>query len=162
MVRDVAPSKPVADDGPPVAGSRLPVPGLSLDAIRAQWPAIVDAIRSDNKRLVAEAVADTEPVALENGTIALRHLGKNPMTPDSISRNRTLIEAAASRVLGTAVKVVLGSAKPVVSTQQPAPNPEPQRRLSPQAAKSERANALRGKDPALDKAMEAMDLELLD
>jgi len=47
----------------------------------------------------------------------------------------------------------------------PSPSPAPARkveRLSVSGAQAERAKALKGKDPALDRAIEALDLELLE
>ena len=136
-----------------VPDTRHPTPGT--------WPEVIEALRDENKRIVAETLGDVEPVRIENGVVTLRHLGGNPMTPDSVIRNRGVIEAAASRVFGAPTRVELQSGEP-----SPSPDSQPAapaaRRLSPSAAKSERAKALKGRDPALDKAMEAMDLELLE
>jgi hypothetical protein len=57
-----------------------------------------------------------------------------------------------------------GAEAPPLEMSSPAPKaPAPKReRLTVSGAQTERAKALRGKDPALDSAMDAMDLELLD
>jgi hypothetical protein len=56
-----------------------------------------------------------------------------------------------------------GGAPPVRPAARP---PEPAagkaQRVTVSGAKAERTKALRGKDPALDSAMDAMDLELLE
>ena len=50
---------------------------------------------------------------------------------------------------------------PVAEGASLASRPSPQR-VTVSGAKAERTKALRGKDPALDSAMDALDLELLD
>jgi DNA polymerase-3 subunit gamma/tau len=151
------PREPSPDPRSPTPDPRTPIDPVSLAGLRSQWPVVVEAIRADRKGIVAETVADTEAVAFDDGVITLKHLGANQMTPDAVNRNKALIEAAIARVIGTSVKIQFGEAG------QPARQPaSPPGRLSPQAARTERTRALRGKDPALDKAMEAMDLELLD
>ena len=183
------PRNPAPDPGPPAPDPRTPerkpIPGpdtverpperapddpVSVASIRGQWPVVVDTIRSDRKGIVAETVADTEPVSVENGLLRIRHLGNNPMTPDSIARNKALIEAAVARVIGAPLRIEVtdraaSSAPSASAPSAVAPSlgaPSHSRRLSQEAAKSERAKALKGRDPALDTAIEAMDLELLD
>jgi len=166
-----APQPPVAVSGtrhrtpgtePP--DTRHPAPGtasLTLESLRGAWPAVVEALREDGKRLVAEALSDTEVVSVEGGDIRVRGLGGNPLTPDSLGRNRAAIAAAASRVLGAAVQVSLEAPEGREDGAAGTPGARA-RRVSVSGAAAERARALRGKDPALDSAMDTLDLELLD
>jgi DNA polymerase-3 subunit gamma/tau len=148
----------VSRPAPPVA----PGAPLTVASLREAWPAVVDALREDGKRLVAEALADTEVVAVEGGAVTVRPLGGNPLTPDSIQRNRAAIAAAASRVLGAAVSVGLESAAAPAGAPPPPASGGKAQRVTVSGASAERAKALRGKDAALDSAMETLDLELLD
>jgi hypothetical protein len=98
-----------------------------------------------------------------------------------IGRYRGAIEAAAGKVLGTRVQVALvgeelpkggsqepgavpaeGYQGPAPGTRHPASDARPAQRVTVSGAKAERTKALRGKDPALDSAMDTMDLELLE
>jgi len=150
---------------------------LTLAGARAAWPAILDALRADRKRIVAEALQDAEVAALVGTTLQLRPLTANPLVADTITGKGALVAATAARVLGTGVDVVLYDEIPAppppgdepVADAAPAPSMEPMatpsrkaRRVTAAGAMAERARSLRGKDPALDSAMDALDLELLE
>ena len=155
-----------------------PGPGFSSEAIRSSWPQILDALRADKKMIAAEMLAETEVSGVEGDVVILKPQAGHELAADSIERYRTAIETAASRVLGRDVQVALLGAElpsprapapvaaPIPQAAAPAPAPPaPSRkveRLSVAGAQTERAKALRGKDPALDKAMDALDLELLE
>jgi DNA polymerase-3 subunit gamma/tau len=143
---------------------------LTLAAVRERWPAILDALRGDRKLLVATALEGTAVIAVRDGTIVLEP-GGHGLAAENVTRNRAAIEAAAARVLGVRVGVIAASEAsgmaaatsppPAPATSAPA-EPAPQRRVTVAGARAERARALKGKDPALDGAIEALDLELLD
>jgi DNA polymerase-3 subunit gamma/tau len=167
----------VAEAGPAAGGSSLPPsrsPALPPAGVAeppplpapgspppASWPAVAQVLRDANKRIVAESVADTEMLALEAGVARLRPRGGSPLTPDAIERHRAAIEAAASRVFGMPVRVAL-EGESAAAEDAAAAGPLKAQRVTVSSAKAERTRALRGKDPALDSAMDAMDLELLD
>jgi len=140
---------------PPISDPRSSI--LSLESARARWPEILDALRAERKMLVAEALTEAEVASVDGTRIALRPVTANPIVPETIRGKRQLIEAAAALVLGSAVHVVLYDDAP-----PPPPPEEAPRRLTVSGAKAERMKALRGKDPALDSAMDALDLELLE
>jgi DNA polymerase-3 subunit gamma/tau len=165
----------------PTPDSRLPPSLLAAGAVRGAWPGILDALRADKKMIAAEMLSETEVAAVQGNVIVLRPQAGHSLGADSIERYKAAIETAASRVLGHAVRVGVelselpAAVAPYRPTAQPAEPanipvaelPPPTPRLPPQrvtvsGAKAERAKALRGKDPALDSAMDALDLELLD
>lgn len=85
------------------------------------------------------------------------------MTRESLERNRSAIEVALSRVTGSALVIGLVPATvPAATPTAAAPPATRTQRGSVSDAKAERTRALRGRDPALDSAMEALDLELLE
>jgi DNA polymerase-3 subunit gamma/tau len=150
------PPAPVAPDGP-----------LTLESVRALWPQVVAMAKSE-KPLVASALEDSEPAALEGEVIRLRTLGGNPLTAEGLSRNRPVIEGIAARVLGAAVTVVLptGGAS-TAAGKRSAGTPSqgastPPSRLTASGAKAERLKALRKADPSLDSAIDSLDLDLLE
>jgi hypothetical protein len=111
--------------------------------------------------VVAELLADVEVDALEGGVAELRPRGANPLTVEALRRDRAAVEAALSRAAASRLRVrVRGEAEPAPAT--PSPEPSRAQRLSAGDARTERTRAYRGKDPALDSAMDALDLELID
>ncbi len=160
-----APSQVSAPVAAPKPAPKSPTGPLSSETVRAAWPRILDALRADRKMVAAEILGETAIAAVDGNVIVLQP--QNEPAGEAIERYRAAIDAAASRVLGTAIKVgIAGSELPTPRkapepVPAPAPAPKPQR-LSVSGAQAERAKALRGKDPALDTAMDTMDLELLD
>ena len=159
-----------------------------MPSVRNAWPVIIDALRADRKMIAAETLGDAEVESVQGDVIVLRPLGANPLTAETIGRYRSAIEAAASRVLGGAARVaVSGEPLPEPSAAPPsravtpqagpgaegpaprsplpeaaAAGPRASQRVTVSGAKAERTKALRGRDPALDSAMDALDLELLE
>jgi hypothetical protein len=173
MVRDSAPA--------PVKASSPPLSDLSVQSVRNSWPALIDTLRGDRKMMVAETLGDAEVESVQGRVVVLKTLGANALTGEMIGRYRGAIEAAAGKVLGTKVQVALvgeelpkggtrepgavpaeSSQGPAPGTRHPAPDAKPAQRVTVSGAKAERTKALRGKDPALDSAMDTMDLELLE
>jgi len=168
---------------PPPAAAPRPDAGtpLTLESVRARWPQVV-ATAKNEKPLVANALEDSEPAALEGEVVRLRPLGGNPLTAEGLTRNRPVIEGIAARVLGAAVTVVLaagagsaggsaagpggpsgaggGERRAPPAPSQGAPTPPP--RLTASGAKAERLKALRKADPSLDSAIDSLDLDLLE
>jgi len=161
VVRDIAPStrRPEAArtaGAPTLLRSDAPAP-LSVQSVRDAWPALIDTLRGDRKMMIAETLGDAEVESVHGRVVVLRPLGSNPITGEMIGRYRAAIEAAAEKVLGATVQVALvGEERSVAAEARPA------QRVTVSGARAERTKALRGKDPALDSAMDAMDLELLE
>ena len=176
-----APAAPLASAAPVAEPPAPPAPGgpLTLEAVLALWPHVVTTAKNE-KPLVANALEDAEPAAVEGDVIRLRPLGGNPLTAEGITRNRPVIEAIVARVAGRSATVVLaapaapasGSAAPAAvppsaagrsassaATQTPQPPPP---RLTASGAKAERLKALRKRDPSLDSAIDSLDLDLLE
>jgi DNA polymerase-3 subunit gamma/tau len=150
-------------DGPPA-----PVPGgeplsglFTVEALRARWSDVVTAARAE-KPVLASILEDTEPESLGGGALVLRVLGRSTMTAEGLSRSRARLEELLSRLLGGPVRVgtqsaVAGPARPAAAERPAAPE-----RVTADGARAERTRALRAKHPALDQAVDALDLELLE
>ncbi|HEY2806464.1 MAG TPA: DNA polymerase III subunit gamma/tau [Gemmatimonadales bacterium] len=179
---------PVLRDSLPLGD--VPTRSLGSDAVRSAWPRILDALRGDRKMIAAEMLAVTDVASVEGDVIVLTPQPGQEMAKATIERYRDAIAASAGKVLGVSVRIAvvgedLPASRPVTQpAARPAPTPAPApapaaptgdapafrpasqpakaERLSASGAQAERAKALRGKDPALDSAMDAMDLELLD
>src|SRR5215203_1192439 len=161
-----AQSKPaVASESPSakdvVAGSTYPSTRLSasppsLDAIRAAWPAVIAALRPDS-RFLSEALAATEPSSLEPPWLTVTMPEPNPLFADRLQEQASKVEEVLSRSLGEPVRLrvtaVHGSGVPA---------PAKPRRMSDSSIKAERLREFRSKDPTLDTAADALDLEIVD
>ena len=134
---------------PPLAGS------ATLADLRAHWPELVVAAKAQ-KPILGALLEDTEPESFEQGALGLRTLGRNTVTSEGLSRNRARIEELLGRLTGSSVRLAASGAPGAP------PTPSGGQRVTAASAKAERARTLREKHPALDAAVEALDLELLE
>jgi DNA polymerase III subunit gamma/tau len=148
--RDSAPvSRPAAS--PPHPAATPP----SLESLKAAWPAIVAAVRSQS-RFLGEAFSVAEPVSLELPYLNLAMREPNPLFTERLQQEAAKVEEVLTRSMGQPVRlrVSAGSAPPG-SEAKP-------KRLSESSLKAERLREFRSRDPALDTAADALDLEIVD
>jgi DNA polymerase-3 subunit gamma/tau len=139
--------------GAPPAGPAVPPSSVSLDAISAAWPAIVAAVRAQS-RFLGEALAATEPVALELPWLSV--VMREPIA-EQLHKEPAKVEEVLSRSLGQPVRLR------VTTTSEPIGGSPPQpKRMSDSTLKADRLREFRAKDPALDTAADALDLEIVD
>ena len=149
-VRPDADPPVLPDAGPPETGAPL-----TLESLQARWPDLVAAVKEE-KPLLGSILEDTEPQAFTDGALTLHVVGRSAMTAEGLLRNRARIEELLGRLVAGTIRLATGA-------QVAAPPPPPStQRLSAAGAKAERTRALREKHPALDKAVDALDLELLE
>jgi DNA polymerase III subunit gamma/tau len=149
---------PAVPSPPPIhpqAGTRpaSSLSSVSLDAVSAAWPAIVAAVRAES-RFLGEALAATEPVALDPPWLSV--LMREPIA-EQLHKEPAKVEAILSRSLGQPVRLRVTAAS---APEGDAPA-KPQR-LSDSGIKADRLREFRAKDPALDTAADALDLEIVD
>ncbi len=130
-----------------------PPSSVSIDAVSAAWPAIVAAVRAES-RFLGEALAATDPIALDPPWLSL--LMREPIA-EQLNQEPGKVEAVLSRSLGQPVKLRVTAPAP---PEGPAPA-KPQR-LSDSSIKADRLREFRAKDPTLDTAADALDLEIVD
>jgi DNA polymerase-3 subunit gamma/tau len=146
------------DSGNPASGALATFPPprgpASLEAIQAAWPAMVGALRI-HSRFLGEALAASQPVALELPWLTVVMAEPNQLFSDRLYQEAGKVEEVLSRSLGQPVKLKI--------TAAPASGPSPKaRRMSDSSLKAERLREFRSKDPALDTAADALDLEIVD
>lgn len=146
----------------PPAAPPSPVPGgepltglFTVEALRARWPDVVAAARTE-KPLLASILEDTEPESLGGGALVLRALGRSAMTAEGLSRNRARMEELLGRLLGAPLRLGTGGQAAAAARPQAA------ERVTASGARAERTRALREKHSTLDQAVDALDLELLE
>jgi len=155
QLRDAAPAPAVPVPLPP-----SPVPAekgpLTLDHVRAVWPQLTVDARAKSPILGA-LVAAAEAIAVDDTVVTIRLRDDNPVHAEGLERQRDVLAQLAGRYVNGAVRFRLGAAAP--DTQVPRARPA---RLTEDTARVERLAHLRGKDPSLDAAVDALDLELLE
>jgi DNA polymerase-3 subunit gamma/tau len=148
------PPAPVA----PAPAIAAPVSGgpASIESIRAAWPAVVAATRT-HSRFLGEALAATQPATLELPWLTVLMQEPNALFADRLQEEAGKVEEVLSRSLGESVRLRVTTAEGSGPVAQGRP-----RRMSESSLKAERLREFRSKDPALDTAADALDLEIVD
>jgi DNA polymerase-3 subunit gamma/tau len=143
----------------PTPGEAGPLPRLvdelTVEALIAAWPDV--AARGRQASPLAGAVLDAlAPAVVEGDTVRLRLLSDDGHMAEGARRHQKTIERVIGEAVGRAVRVEVDGA-----VSQVAANDRP-KRLSAKDLREERLKELRGIDPALDAAADALDLEIVD
>ncbi len=154
-------SRPRSPEAPPSVPASPPsasptaklVP--SIEAIRAGWPAIVVVARVQS-RFLGELLAEVEPAELVLPWLNVMLREPNQLFAERLEKEAAKVEEILSRSLGQPVRLRLVSGSPSGT-----PEPKP-RRMSDTSIKADRLREFRAKDPALDTAADALDLEIVD
>jgi DNA polymerase-3 subunit gamma/tau len=153
-----APVAPPRADAPSPAPKPAPRAALDLNVLCERWGDVVDRVRSMGRPMLVSALEHALPVAVSGqGTITVQLEQPNEIF------ERT-IESGATEVLSALAATFEGATKLIVRrVEHPgAPPVDAPKRLTEDQARQERAQMLRKKDPALDAAIEELDLELLE
>src|SRR6266480_3089820 len=155
---------PLLRDTAPTSGSRLPPPGtvgppekgpLTLDRLRSLWPRIIEDARAKSPLLGALLQA-TEIAEVEGTTLAIRLLDTNPVHLEGLERQRDAVAQVVGRYTAEPIRIKLeGAARGERPQARPA-------RMTEEGVRADRLTALRARDPSLNTAIEALDLELLE
>jgi DNA polymerase-3 subunit gamma/tau len=157
LLRDAVPTSPVPLPPSPVpAQNAVPETGpLTLDRLRALWPQIVEDARAKSPMLGA-LIAATEVAAVEGTTLTIRLREENAVHADGIERQREALAPIVGRYVAGAIRIQMAA-----GDEGGGPKARPAR-ATEDGARAERLSGLRAKDPRLDAAVEALDLELLE
>jgi len=150
---------PVLRDAVPVPRPSSPVPvekgPLELERLKALWPRIIEAARAKSPMLGA-LLQQTEVAAVEGATVTIRLRDTNPVHVEGIERQR---EAVAQLLAPYALEPVRIKLEGAGTRERGAARPP---RLTEDASREERLKVLRARDPSLNAAVDALDLELLE
>jgi DNA polymerase-3 subunit gamma/tau len=125
-----------------------------LNQIVERWDDIVAAMRTAGKSVAATALEHAAPGAVNaRGDVTLALDEANPIYEQAL-------EAVKSELVSTLRRWFPGVQKLVVRAPEGASSPPP--RLTDEMVRSERIAVLRRKDPVLDAAIDALDLDLAD
>jgi DNA polymerase-3 subunit gamma/tau len=156
VLRDVAASPPPASARPAVGPSAPPEQRpLSLEHLRAIWPQIVADARA-KAPMLGSLLSEAVVAAVEGSVVTLRPASAGHA--EGLERQRELLGQVIARYVTDPVRVKLtaaGAGDAGMRAARPV-------RLTEEGANAERLKALRGKDPTLNAAVDALDLELLE
>jgi DNA polymerase III subunit gamma/tau len=159
---------PVARDsaaGPATAASTPPPPppapptvsgvAAELSALREAWPDIVAELRGKS-RFLGEALGGTTPAAVELPWLTVELSEPNQLFAERLQSQAAAVEEILRRATGAELRlrVTEGGKGPG--------GPPPPRRMTEESIKADRLRTFRAKDPALDTAADALDLEIVD
>jgi DNA polymerase III subunit gamma/tau len=142
------PPRSQAASGAPPAG-----PPASLPAL---WDAIVTAVR-DRSRFLGEAAAAVRPVSFEAPWITVELGDSAGLFARPLAEQSGIIEEVASGLIGSPVRLRVTT--PAESAPAAAPA---SRRMTDESIRADRLRGLRARDPALDRAAEELDLEIVE
>jgi hypothetical protein len=126
---------------------------FTLDALTAAWPGVITAARAESP-LLGTAVAATMPAAVAPPHLTLRLTDPDAGLALTLERQRERLAALLGRIVGASVELQVAEGDAV--------QPQPPKRLSAEALRADRLKGLRVRDPALDAAAEALDLEIVE
>jgi hypothetical protein len=127
---------------------------FSLAGIQAIWPEVVDAGKQESLFL-AQALSACSVVSVEPPSVVVRLPADQAHMAQPIEKGRRSVEAFLQVRLGVPVNLTVESGPASGPAERP-------RRMSDASLRSERLKGLRGTDPALDTAVDELDLEIVD
>ena len=152
VLRDAAPLPPSQAVSPAVPPEKGP---LTVDRLRALWSRVIEDARVKSPMLGA-LLQQAEVAAVDGTTVTIRLLDTNPVHAEGIERQREAVAHLLGPYVLEPVRVKLEGAG---NRERGAVRPA---RLTEGAARAERLKTLRAKDPGLNAAVDALDLELLE
>ena len=152
VLRDAAPLPPSQAVSPAVPPEKGPV---TVDRLRALWSRVIEDARVKSPMLGA-LLQQAEVAAVDGTTVTIRLLDTNPVHAEGIERQREAVAHLLGPYVSEPVRVKLEGAG---NRERGAVRPA---RLTEGAARAERLKTLRAKDPGLNAAVDALDLELLE
>ncbi|MBA3659753.1 MAG: hypothetical protein H0W67_09165 [Gemmatimonadales bacterium] len=132
-----------------------PAAGSPLEALTKAWSDIVAEVRA-RSRFLGEALAASGPAGFEAPWLTLVLRESNSLFAERLQAEAMVIETIAARVAGQPVRIK------VTEAQADGGQPTRSGTLSEASIKADRLKQFRARDPALDTAADALDLEIVD
>ncbi len=136
---------------PPAA----PTAGLPV-RLSDQWGAIVATIR-ERSRFLGEAAAAVRPVSFEPPWLTVELEDAGGIFARPLAEQAGVIEEVASTILRSPVRLQVNAPAGAGSPAAPPP-----RRMTDESIRADRLKGLRARDPALDRAADELDLEIVE
>jgi len=149
-------SAPAAPPAPPAPPAPSAAAGTGSEVER-RWAEVVETV-GQKSRMLREALS--RATVMVEGEVVILEVAGSEVHLQGLENGRKAIEAALQQVLGQAMRVRVqpaGSGQPSTGGPQ-----DPPRRMSRDTERDERLQRYRAKDPGLNAAADALDLELLE
>ena len=154
---DAADTPPSRHPDEPAAGEEqapvMPVPRTTA-GLHAVWPEILTTATRQS-RLLGQALEHATPEWAEDGVVGLRFGADEAVFREGVERQLAAVVTILSARMGTEVRVSLASNEPTAGGKR-------SNRMTVKDLHADRLRELRRKDPALDAAADALDLELVE
>jgi DNA polymerase-3 subunit gamma/tau len=154
------PTVPQADRPPVPPAERPTVPasqgsvGFTLEGVQSLWPEVIDFGRAESMFL-GQALAECRVVSVAPPAIGVSLPVEHGVLAGAVERNRARIEAFLAGRLGAPVALKVEEGVPPEPSERP-------KRLSQSQLRAERLESIRQLDPALNAAVDELDLEIVD
>ncbi|HET7426232.1 MAG TPA: hypothetical protein VFJ50_04275, partial [Gemmatimonadales bacterium] len=161
-VRREPPAASAQTDAPPgaaTAPSSTAVDTIpaTLEAIQASWSELVAAVRS-RSRFLGEALSHTSPSGLELPWLTVTLGEPNPLFAERLQAQAQLVEEVVAQAISQPARLRVTEGSPAAAD----PASGKPRKLTEASLKADRLRTFRSKDPTLDTAADALDLEIVD
>ncbi len=132
---------------------------LELNRVVERWGDVIARLRADGRAILATTLERTLPAAVTaRGAIELELEEESELARQGIAHGESDVLAAVRAFFPMARSLrVRGAAAPAADAAPPVP-----KRLTEEAVRAQRVEMLRTRNPVLDAAVDALDLELLD
>jgi hypothetical protein len=133
---------------------------LDLNHLVERWDEVIESVRAAGRGMLASALGDALPVAVSgSGLITLQVDGEHHGDAEMVER---ALEGGAAELLDILGRHFAGITRVTLRRTDRPPASGGTRRLTEDALRAERMAKLRRRDPLLGKAIDVLDLELLD
>jgi DNA polymerase III subunit gamma/tau len=151
-----ASAPPAPAPAPPAPAPPAPRPTApAVTDLPAFWEAVVAAVR-ERSRFLGEAAAAVRPVTFEAPVLTVELEDSGGLFARPLAEQAGTIEEMASALAGAPVRLR------VTSRAEAAAPPSPARRMTSESIRADRLKGLRSRDPALDRAADELDLEIVE
>ena len=155
-----------APQGPPPAQGSAPTPPAPAPSpsvgqptapadLETLWASVVTAVR-ERSRFLGEAAAAVRPVSFEPPLLQVALEDAEGLFARPLAEQAGMLEEVASAVAGVPVRLSVTSASAPPLALAPA------RRMTSESLRADRLKGLRSRDPALDRAADELDLEIVE
>jgi DNA polymerase-3 subunit gamma/tau len=151
--RAPAATRSAEEPAPPTAGSPVE---FTLAGLQGAWPDIVAAVR-ERRAFLSEAVATAAPVEVAPPWLTIQLPESAAIFVEPLQEQASFVEGIVGQFVGEAVRL-----RVVAGPGSESAPPNPPKRMSDASIRADRLKSLRARDPALDLAADALDLEIVE
>ncbi len=154
----LAPAPVAVADAPTI---QAPAPtALDLNQLVERWDDIVERVRAGGRGVLASSLAAAMPTAVSRtGVITIQVDGAGEGDSDVVER---ALQGGSDDLLAELRRDFSGVTRVILRRTEASPPPGGARRLTEDALRADKIAKLRKRDPLLGKAIDVLDLELID